>query len=765
MATSSRGGLVVRAPTSHLGELGSIPGGVALRFSHVGIVPDGDAGRRVFSGISHLPRTCISALLHTHFTLPSSALKTSIMMVLVQGCITFQCNLVSEASDSVHTSLVVLGNKEELFWWQRRHSAAERRYYAVLQQVCRPRRQPAQPSYHYAVHFRAQCGTQKVCFANHTPQHRVCRQDLQGWHMCRAGSARTQAASQQGRPVTLPAQHRQGRRRTARVTALPCPSNTLPAHPPSSLARMHMQVNKRTGVGTRQKLSSRVLSVLHSTQCGRANEGYQRCVSQTAWPELGRNRHLSHCAFSQHSPDTPSPHRQFAHWAQKQRATLAMHSSTTVTNVTQVQVQCKGQKTELGETKIRIKDGRDVYPFPMLSARWRPSEPPEPLISVQCIDPCAVLSGESHDEIYLRCASPSFHILEHNVPPIIIIMYTPFLTATPVTTVLLINTDITPDQNWRQQSPWQERAQASSSTQQHEHEKKTLVWEEFVHGFQCRFGDALTSLQAQSKLKLQVQQPSQPLSSIITRKVHLVKHFHLQLLEHKIMEEVAKTVLPEYKAAVVPFFNTMIEELIRAAIILERKQWSNTPPAGKGEARVRRHDISDLTPPQMLVNQPGLDHGEMEVTWIGNAYKLKFSGVHQRSIVRRHALMEILGVIRPLACSLFPMCSKSCRLSTGKLTEIYLWMPGLAMVVGHPRTPGAGLPCQHYKLKCSAFEAVGARPMTKKATASYALGIFLRRNYEEQQSRIALVVGQTTMEENSSLPISHDIVQRCLAPG
>ncbi|KAJ8880497.1 hypothetical protein PR048_016967 [Dryococelus australis] len=54
------------------------PGGYAPGFSHVGIVPDYVAGRRVFYGTSHFPRLCIPALLHTHLTSPSSALKTSI---------------------------------------------------------------------------------------------------------------------------------------------------------------------------------------------------------------------------------------------------------------------------------------------------------------------------------------------------------------------------------------------------------------------------------------------------------------------------------------------------------------------------------------------------------------------------------------------------------------------------------------------------------------------------------------------------------------
>ncbi|KAJ8891739.1 hypothetical protein PR048_004274 [Dryococelus australis] len=72
-----RGGVVVRLLVRHLGELGSIPGGVApLIFSCA--VPDGASGRRVFSGISRLPRPCIPALLPTHLASPSSALKTQI---------------------------------------------------------------------------------------------------------------------------------------------------------------------------------------------------------------------------------------------------------------------------------------------------------------------------------------------------------------------------------------------------------------------------------------------------------------------------------------------------------------------------------------------------------------------------------------------------------------------------------------------------------------------------------------------------------------
>ncbi|KAJ8869292.1 hypothetical protein PR048_030866 [Dryococelus australis] len=49
------GGVVVRLPASHLGEAGSIPGGVTPGFSLVGIAPDCASGRLVFSAISRRP--------------------------------------------------------------------------------------------------------------------------------------------------------------------------------------------------------------------------------------------------------------------------------------------------------------------------------------------------------------------------------------------------------------------------------------------------------------------------------------------------------------------------------------------------------------------------------------------------------------------------------------------------------------------------------------------------------------------------------------
>ncbi|KAJ8885985.1 hypothetical protein PR048_012191 [Dryococelus australis] len=57
----------------HQGEPRSIPGRVTPGFSHVGIVPDDTAGRRVFSGISLSPAVPYS------LQSPSSALKTSLL--------------------------------------------------------------------------------------------------------------------------------------------------------------------------------------------------------------------------------------------------------------------------------------------------------------------------------------------------------------------------------------------------------------------------------------------------------------------------------------------------------------------------------------------------------------------------------------------------------------------------------------------------------------------------------------------------------------
>ncbi|KAJ8869248.1 hypothetical protein PR048_030820 [Dryococelus australis] len=48
---------------------------------HIQHVPDDAARRRVFSGISRYPHPFIPTLLHTHFTSPSSALKTSMLRI------------------------------------------------------------------------------------------------------------------------------------------------------------------------------------------------------------------------------------------------------------------------------------------------------------------------------------------------------------------------------------------------------------------------------------------------------------------------------------------------------------------------------------------------------------------------------------------------------------------------------------------------------------------------------------------------------------
>ncbi|KAJ8873593.1 hypothetical protein PR048_024411 [Dryococelus australis] len=56
---------LARLFVSHLGELGSFPGGVAPGFSDVGIVPDDAAGQGVSSGVSSSPRPCFPVLPHT----------------------------------------------------------------------------------------------------------------------------------------------------------------------------------------------------------------------------------------------------------------------------------------------------------------------------------------------------------------------------------------------------------------------------------------------------------------------------------------------------------------------------------------------------------------------------------------------------------------------------------------------------------------------------------------------------------------------------
>ncbi|KAJ8870065.1 hypothetical protein PR048_029076 [Dryococelus australis] len=70
---------VARALAFHQGKPGSIADRVAPRFLHLGIVPNDAAGRRVFSGISRLPRPCTPALLHTHLASLSSGLKSPLL--------------------------------------------------------------------------------------------------------------------------------------------------------------------------------------------------------------------------------------------------------------------------------------------------------------------------------------------------------------------------------------------------------------------------------------------------------------------------------------------------------------------------------------------------------------------------------------------------------------------------------------------------------------------------------------------------------------
>ncbi|KAJ8867720.1 hypothetical protein PR048_031523 [Dryococelus australis] len=73
------GGWAVRLLASHQVEPGSVSGPLTPDFCKWESCRDDAAGRRVFSGISRFPHPFISALLHTHLTLPSSALKTSLL--------------------------------------------------------------------------------------------------------------------------------------------------------------------------------------------------------------------------------------------------------------------------------------------------------------------------------------------------------------------------------------------------------------------------------------------------------------------------------------------------------------------------------------------------------------------------------------------------------------------------------------------------------------------------------------------------------------
>ncbi|KAJ8891920.1 hypothetical protein PR048_004479 [Dryococelus australis] len=74
------GDVVVRLLASHLGGSGSIPGGVAPGFLHVGIVPDDAAGRRVFSGISFIPAIAFQRYSILISLCPHRLSKTSILI-------------------------------------------------------------------------------------------------------------------------------------------------------------------------------------------------------------------------------------------------------------------------------------------------------------------------------------------------------------------------------------------------------------------------------------------------------------------------------------------------------------------------------------------------------------------------------------------------------------------------------------------------------------------------------------------------------------
>ncbi|KAJ8866415.1 hypothetical protein PR048_032258 [Dryococelus australis] len=84
---SPREKLLYVAPTdsllaSHQCKPGSIPGRVTPGFSQMGIMPDDDTGRRVFSGISRFPSPCIPAPLQSHLISPLSTLTTLLFRVV-----------------------------------------------------------------------------------------------------------------------------------------------------------------------------------------------------------------------------------------------------------------------------------------------------------------------------------------------------------------------------------------------------------------------------------------------------------------------------------------------------------------------------------------------------------------------------------------------------------------------------------------------------------------------------------------------------------
>ncbi|KAJ8883139.1 hypothetical protein PR048_014979 [Dryococelus australis] len=71
-----------------------IPGPVTPEFSHVGIVPDDAAGRRVFSGIPPFPPLLTFRRCSTHLTSPSSALKISMLRAAQISSLTHLLGLI-----------------------------------------------------------------------------------------------------------------------------------------------------------------------------------------------------------------------------------------------------------------------------------------------------------------------------------------------------------------------------------------------------------------------------------------------------------------------------------------------------------------------------------------------------------------------------------------------------------------------------------------------------------------------------------------------
>ncbi|KAJ8888285.1 hypothetical protein PR048_007772 [Dryococelus australis] len=103
----SHGNVVVRLLISHHGEPGLIPGGVAPRFSLVGIVLDVDSSRWVFSGISHIPHPCIPLLLLT-LSLHPSQISRLITKLLQQCCKQPVYNFVSEFEDKIEIGIAAV---------------------------------------------------------------------------------------------------------------------------------------------------------------------------------------------------------------------------------------------------------------------------------------------------------------------------------------------------------------------------------------------------------------------------------------------------------------------------------------------------------------------------------------------------------------------------------------------------------------------------------------------------------------------------------